>query len=303
MGNDSRLGNSYFGKKSSNSLYDGKDPEEAMRAALLDALQDGAIKGIRQGSQNLLKAGKDLDAQIQKALDFENVFKRLKAYEDPVGAALDTLNAEFTKLKATFEEAGSSAADYAALEKLYGIERAKAIKDANDQVLGSLKDLMKSLTVNNPNLSLRDREEEALKAFTPLEARVKAGDVTAFSDFSQASQELLDIQRELYGSQKRYFDSEDAIKSVAQAAIDKAQQVSDAATGRDNPFTRTTAPAANDNASITASLDALGGRLIDGLGFKLDAVNRNLGALIQQTAVTGTAPNNIVRFAGRERDW
>jgi hypothetical protein len=278
IGNDSRLGNSYFGRDSSNSLYDGKDPEEAMRVALLNALKDGAIKGIRQGSQNLLQAGKDLDAQIQKALDFENVFKRLKAYEDPVGAALDTLNAEFTKLKSTFDEAGASAADYAALEKLYGIERAKAIKDANDQVLGSLKQLMKDLTVNNSNRSLRDREAEALAILRPLENRVKAGDSTAFNDFTQAANELLDIQRQLYGSQEQFFASEDAIKSITQSAIDKAQQVSDASANRDSPFKSTGTQASNDTASVTSAID----RQTQAQRDIFNAVNDNIGSLVRQ---------------------
>jgi hypothetical protein len=278
VANDPRLGGTYFQNRSSNALYDGKDPEEAMRAAILNALQDGAIKGIRDGSMRLLKAGKDLDAQIQKALDFENVFKRLKAFEDPVGAALDTLNAEFTKLKATFAEAGASAAEYAALEKLYGIERADAIKTANEQVLGSLKDLIKSLTIGNENRSLRDREAEALRAFTPLDARVKAGDTTAFSDFSQAAQDLLDIQRQLYGSQSQFFASEDAIKSVAQAAIDRAQQVSDAAANRDSPFKSGSAAAVNDNASVTSAID----RQTQAQRDIFNAVNDNLGTLVRQ---------------------
>lgn len=59
-----------------------KDEAGAMRWAILNALQDGAIQGIKEGAQRLLKAGNDLDAQLQKALDFRSVFDRLKAYNE-----------------------------------------------------------------------------------------------------------------------------------------------------------------------------------------------------------------------------
>lgn len=298
VGNDPVLGNSYFGRDSANALYDGQDEEAAMRAAILNALQDGAIKGIREGAIRLLKAGKDLDAQIQKALDFQNVFKELKQIKDPVGAALDDLNTEFEKLKTTFTEAGATAAEMADLEELYGIKRAKAIKDANSQILGSLQDLMKSLTIDNSTRSLRDREAEALKAYQPLEARVKAGDTTAFADFSQAAKDLLDIQRQLYGSQAQYFTSEDAIKSITQSAIDKAQKVADEAANRDSPFKSTGTAAANDNASVTSALGSLQSGLLDGLGGRLDAVNQNLGALIQQGLSRGSIVPQYA-FAGK----
>lgn len=285
VGNDSKLGGTYFDQKSSNALYDGKDPEEAMRAALLNAIQDGAIKGIREGSLRLLKAGKDLDTQVQKALDFENVFKRLKAYEDPVGAALDTLNTEFTKLKATFAEASASAADYAALEKLYGIERAKAIQAANDQILSSLRDLMSQLTVNNPTRSFRERETAALAVYDPLKQRVAAGDTTAYADYAKASQDLLAIEREMYGSTQKYFAMEDEIKALAQSTIDKATAVSDAAANRDSPFSSTGTAATNDNASVTSAItsqtNVLNGQLI--------AANDNLAALLKQNTALSAA--------------
>lgn len=287
VGNDPRLGNSYFGRDSKSAVYDGKDGEAAMRAAILNALQDGAIKGVREGTKRLLAAGKDLDAQLQKALDFENVFKELKRYTDPVGAALDEVNTKFANLKNVFVEAGATAAELADLEKLYGIERAKAIKDANEQVIGSLRDLYDQLTVGNNALSLRDRKAAALSEYNPLADRVRAGDTTAYADYAKAAQQLLDIERQMSGSQSEYFALQDEVTALLKSRIDAAQNASDTATNRDNPFSRSSTAAANDNASMAIALDALGNRLIDGLGFKLDAVNQNLGTLIQRAAGRG----------------
>jgi chromosome segregation ATPase len=221
---------------------------------------------------------------LQKALDFENAFKRLKEYTDPVGAAVDTTNAEFKKLKATFEEAGASAAEYADLEKLYGLERAKAVKAATDQILGSLQSLQDQLTVGNSALSLRDREAMAKATYQPLADRVKAGDSSAYDDYAKAAQQLLDIERQLNGSQSDYFALQDEIASLTKARIAAETAKADAATNRDNPFSApstTGAKPVNDNAGVASAINSMSANLLNGLGFKLDAVNQNLGSVIK----------------------
>lgn len=300
-GQDSALGGTYFQNKSSQALYDGKDPEAAMRAAIANAIADGAIQGVRAGTQALLKAGTDIQRQLQKALDFENVFKRLKAFTDPVGAAVDGVNSEFGRLKDVFAEAGASAAELADLEKLYGLERAKAIKSANDSVLGSLRDLKDSLAIGNPNRSLKEREAAALAAYQPLEAKVKAGDVSAFDDYKNAAQQLLDIQRQLYGSQAQYFASEQQVSSVTSGAIEQQQSKADAASARDNPF-KSPATASNDNSKVVSAIDGQTRALLEGLGSHLDAVNTNLGKLIAANRSGGAqAPSvqDYSRWLGR----
>jgi hypothetical protein len=258
-------------------IYNGKDPAEAARIALLNAIQDGAIKGIRAGAERLLKTGKDVEQALQKALDFEGVFSRLKAYRDPVGAALDTLDREFTRLQDIFAQAGASAAEYADLEALYGIERAKAVKAANDQILGSLRDLQKALTIGNDAMSLRDRNTAALAAYNPLAERVKAGDKTAYDDFVKASEDLLNIQRELYGSTGAYFSTQDAIKAITDKAITDQTLIDTASANRDSPFSdRTTAPTVD---AIDRQTNALIEALESRLGTRLDALNDNTVAL------------------------
>lgn len=254
-GTDPRLGNSYFGRDSANSLYDGLDAEAAMRAAVLAALQDGAIQGIKAGAQKLLTSGKDLDAQIQKALDFQGVFDKLKAIKDPVGFALDTLDKEFKRLRDIFAEAGASTQEYAQLEELYGMERAKAIKAAQDQITGSLRALYEQLTIGDSGLSLRARLSNAKAAYDPLKARVAAGDVTAYDDFAAAAQTLLDLQRQIYGSQTPYFDLLAEITGLTKTQLDAQTSIADAAAGRDSPFSPVSGgTAANDNTSVVGAI-------------------------------------------------
>tara|TARA_R110002124_G_scaffold264235_1_gene430806 strand:+ start:11655 stop:15512 length:3858 start_codon:yes stop_codon:yes gene_type:complete len=223
-------------KHPTGALYDGTDPEEAMRIALLNALQDGAIAGIREGAQRLLRAGKDIDAAIQDVLSFNSVFDRLKAYKDPVGAALDALDKEFNKLVDIFDRAGASAAEYADLEELYGIERAQAVKEASDRITGSLRDLFKDLTIGDSGLSLRTRLGNAQGEYDPLAQRVAAGDVTAYDDYAAAARNLLDLQREVYGSSEDYFQLLDEVTNLTKTRIDEESNITALAVDRDTPF-------------------------------------------------------------------
>ena len=184
----------------------------------------------------LLRQGGDLEKALQDVLDFRDVFDRLRRYKDPLGAALDDLDNEFSRLEGLFDRAGASAEQYAELEELYGIERANAIREATESVTGSLRSLLDDLLVGDTGLSLRDRQANAIEDYDALAARVQAGDTTAFDDFSDAARTLLEIERELFGSQQGYFDRFNEVRDISQSALDQQQALIDQANGRDNPF-------------------------------------------------------------------
>lgn len=210
--------------------------EDAIKYAIADAVKDGALEGLRASTQALLAASDDVEAQLQKALDFEDVFSRLKSYKDPVGAALDTLDKEFKRLQGIFEEAGASAEEYAQLEELYGIERANAVKEAAEKVTASLKSLFDDLTVGNDARSLRDRLAEAQAAYDPLAKRVAAGDTTAYDDYADAAAKLLDLQRQIYGSGDEYFKMLDQITALTKSRIDAETSLAEASANRESLF-------------------------------------------------------------------
>ena len=285
---DSRLGNSYFGRDSKDAVYDGTDAEAAMRAAILNAIQDGAIKGISEGAKRLLAVGKNIDAQVAKALEFQGVFTTLRQLTDPVGAALDALNQKFAHLKDVFAEAGASTEEYAKLEQLYGIQRAEAIKQATEQLTGSLRSLYDELTVGNDALSLRDRKGLAKAKYDPLAARVAAGDTTAYNDYADAARTLLGIERALSGSQSDYFALLAEITGLTKGTLDKQQGLIDTATGSDSPFSTTSATAAaNDNQSVVSAVNdsnALLAAINQTLGFIAQGVDPGAGKLVVDRA-------------------
>lgn len=114
--------------------------EDAIKFAIADAISDGALLGLRSSTQHILQAGKDVERQLAKALQFEGVFSDLKRMTDPVGFAIEQLDKEFDQLRKTFAEAGASAEEYAQLQQLYDLKRVEALKDANSEAEGLLRD-------------------------------------------------------------------------------------------------------------------------------------------------------------------
>lgn len=265
----------------------GKDgSEDAIKFAIADAVKDGALQGLRASTQALLSASDDVEAQLQKALDFEDVFARLKGYTDPVGAALDTLDKEFTRLRNIFDEAGASAEEYADLEKLYGIERAEAIKSAAEKVTASLKSLFDDLTVGNDARSLRDRLAEAQAAYDPLAKRVAAGDTTAYDDYADAAAKLLDLQRQIYGSGDEYFKMLDQITALTKSRIDAETSLAEASANRDSLFASESslAPVVSATETQTATLVSVMKSELGAQTSELQAISSNIITLVRTVA-------------------
>lgn len=263
----------------------GKDEEAAVRAAILDLINDGVISGLRQGTLNLIRAGKDLDAQLEKAMRFEDVFKRLDARKDPVGAELRGLDKEFAELRQIFKEAGASLTDLAQLEELYGIQRREIIERENERLTGSLKSLFHDLTIGNSALSLREREQLARAAYDPLAARVRAGDASAYDDFAAAARELLEIERMIYGSQSEYFGLLSQVKGLTSGALSAQAAALAAMENSANPLSGSYIPA-NDNAGVVDAIAGLRNDIAGPVTSELRAVNANLGRLIA-AGITG----------------
>ena len=263
----------------------GSDAEAAVKAATLDLIQDGVISGLRAGTQKLLQSGTDLEAALDKALKFESIFTRLKAYTDPVGAAIDTVNKEFTNLRKVALEAGASTGELANLEKLYNIERTNSAKEAAKSLTGSLRDLIDNINIGDSGYSLRSRLANARAAYTPLAQRVQSGDTTAYDDYSAAAQTLIDLQRQYSGSQTDYFTVLDQVKNLATKAVNDQQALIESANGSPTIF---------DSSPIVSATD----RQTAALAPYLAASNSNEGRLIAAVEAL-QASGKTVAYVGR----
>jgi hypothetical protein len=61
---------------------------------------------------------------------------------------------------------------------------------------------------------------------------VKAGDATAYDDYANAAQTLLDLQRQYSGSQEDYFAVLDSVKSLTKTEYDRQQSLIEATTAQ-----------------------------------------------------------------------
>ena len=140
--------------------------EQALKAAIADAIADGAIQGVSAAVGRLLKSGSDIDKQVQKAQLFQGVFSELKAQTDPLGAALDGVAKQFETLRGIFDEAGASAEEYASLEQLLAIKRQEAVDAARSAKVEKITD---QFNLQIRALELLGKSETALAASRLLE--------------------------------------------------------------------------------------------------------------------------------------
>ncbi|MEE4207186.1 MAG: hypothetical protein V2I39_12905 [Erythrobacter sp.] len=264
-----------FTKLSAGAVDFGDDAEAAIRFAVRDLIEDGVIGGLEAAEARLLRAGDDIEAALRDVLEFRSVFDRLREIRDPLGFAIDELNSEFEGLIELFERAGASSEQFASLEELYSIERAELIRETTDRVAGSLRDLLADLTIGDSGLSLRTRQANALGDFNGLAARVAAGDSTAFDEFSEVSRQLLEIERELFGSTESYFDRLAQITALTEQAIEGQANVTSIGTGAPSPF--------DDRAEINRSID----NQTSELGARLDRLNNNFEAYASARLAAG----------------
>lgn len=208
---------------SSQIIYDGKDGAEATRIAILNAIQDGAVQGIRAGAQRLLSAGRDLESAVNKALKFQNVFDRLKQKTDPVGFAVQQLNKEFTNLISIFKEAGATSQEYADLEKLYGLERADAIKQATNAASSAIDQFLKDMVSSSSSpLNKLDTYNNAGSDLNKYRADITAGKTVDQNELLSAARNFQDASRNLNGSGQAFFDDFNSLRDLLTKARDNA---------------------------------------------------------------------------------
>jgi hypothetical protein len=245
----------------------GQDAEAAIAFAVRDLIQDGVITGLKASEQRLIRAGSDIEASIRDVLTFRSVFDRLKEIKDPVGAAIDAVTREFDAFRDVFARAGADAAELASLEELATLERARAVEEATSRIVGSLRGLLDNLRTGDSGLSIRTRRGNAQSEFDRLAARVAAGDSSAFDRFAEVSQQLLDIERQLFGSTQSYFDRLAQVTGLTEQAIAGQTNVTSIAAAAMAPV--------DDRTAVVRSIDVQ----TDVVAGRLDQLNANFIAL------------------------
>lgn len=205
-------GNSLKGKNGGVGF--GDDAEAAARYAILDAINDGALKGMREGSLRLLKAGDDLDAALQKATSFENVFAELRNATDPTGYALEQLEKQFASLRTIFDEAGASAAEYADLERLLSIRREEVMSKERD-ALEDIRSRIAEVQGDDATVRAIERQRELKDAMSDT-VRAELERLYAIEDMTRVQQESAAAAQAAAEAQKALADAQAEATRAAQ---------------------------------------------------------------------------------------
>jgi uncharacterized protein (TIGR02594 family) len=243
----------------------GDDSEAAIKAAIIDSLNDGVIGGISEASKRILAAGKDLDKSIQKALLIESIPKLLKEHLDPLGAAIDDLNDRWKDVWDALKEGAATTEQMTQAQQLYNLElqdvkdQYKDVQTAAEDAAASLKDFLDSLNFGSSSpYSLRDQETAAKAALQPFLDKIYSGQDIDQQAYESAARSFLDIEKQLYGSTSQFFDQMNMIQAATNQAIAKLDSVqpistpADAAAQATAANTAQTATATQATAEITA---------------------------------------------------
>lgn len=274
-------------KKSQGGFDFDDDYEAAVRFATMDLIKDGVLQGISDAAQRILQsAGDDIEGALEKALMIEELPKRLKARLDPLGAALDEIDAQFERLAEVLKEGGASAEQIAQARQLWELERADAVREIG-AASATLRDYLKTLRIGADSpLSLRTQAVEAEAAMAPFIAQIrKAEDAKANyerlaaskaaggavseaelkaakdaaaaaaaaidqSGFRDSAALFLDVARQLGGSTKSFFDQFDRIQGLTNNAIALVENAVPLKGDAKDPFAELTAKSTQATANI-----------------------------------------------------
>ena len=228
----------------------GKDgAEDALRYAIQDAIKDGALMGVRASTQALLKKGDDVEAQLEKALKFEGIFKDLKAMTNPAVAAVDDLNLQLKSLSKLFQEAGATSEEYAQFEQYRQLKIKQIIEDQTS----SFNSLLKDLNGTNGGVTELTLLNQDLAEFQEYKNTINSGGTVDQSAFTTLAQEIFGYAGDLYGTNSSQFQSirADLLTSTNGALTNVANAINSTASQSD----ATTVAITDQTTAITSQIN------------------------------------------------
>lgn len=189
-------------KKKKGAVEFDDDAEGAIKYAIRDAIRDGALLGISEFSQRVLRGNMDLDKALDIAAKYETLLEALAASDNPIRAAAESFAKDFTMLANEMKKAGATAAELANIETYYAKEREKALT----AVLQPLKDYQKSLSGEGSGVTALNRFNASKLEYEQAKAGFAAGTVDQ-GTFTAAGQELFALARDVFGTATGEFQS------------------------------------------------------------------------------------------------
>jgi len=234
--------------------------EEAIAAALADAIKDGAVAGISAAMQRALKSTTDVDKAVKEALKVKAVEELIEG----VGGTLQKTFRDFDKQAAEYvTTAQKYGLDVIAVEKATAEKRTELIAAALDDQIGSLKDFLDNLKYGDlAEGSPLDQRKILLDKIASVQADAEAGKAGAADQLAQLYQKLLTSDKDTFGTAGPEYAND---RATAEANVQKViamaeKRVNDAATS-----TTDTVAAINQGNTLANENNALMAQLVAGV--------------------------------------
>jgi tape measure domain-containing protein len=268
------------------------DEQDAITAAISDALSDGVIAGISDASKKILASGQDLSTAIQKASVIESIPKQLEQIQDPVRYAVDTLNDSFAKMITYLKEGGATAQQYSQAQQLYDLQRTQAIQQAQDSISSAIDDFLQQMTSSSSSVfSKTDTYANASTALDSFRGDITSGKAVDQNALVTAAQNFEDASRSLYGSTSGFFSDFGDLKNLLTQAKANAgdQGTTDLSTLPASPF--------DTDSTVQSALASLQGATTTATQAQTTTLASKLDTLTN--AVLSLAPGSGVASGGR----
>lgn len=214
-------------KKSSGAIDFNEDEGAAIAFAILDAIRDGAIKGLSPTVEKIIRGATTdtLEKAVADAAKIQAVSKELAFRKDPVKAALEELNKQFTEIDRLLDKYGGTLQEYADAEELYQLKRKEIIEQGNNAALRSMRDYLFQLqggtaSVLSPEMRLMNARAELDR----LDAERAAGGNVDFGQYQTVADAFLAASRDAQGSTLGFFADLGRVTNTIQQWITQQQE-------------------------------------------------------------------------------
>lgn len=278
-----------------------KDESEAVQAALADAIRDGAVAGVSPRVQSVLKQYADnINKAVAEAMKVRSLEDLLANQKNPFA----TLFRDFDQVaKQRLDTAKKYGFDVVEIERINGEERARLVKDTLERSTASVKQLLDDLRFGGRATGTAVDKRNSLAAERDRLAQLaRGGDQSAIDKLASISQQLLDADREAFGtaggnpaSRAETIGVLEELVAMTERRIAEASKPQADAAAQKLDTTNAQLDEANDQlAVIAARLDRLVGGTDTGFGYRPTIANpgvvytsgggllRDVGATVRQ---------------------
>ncbi|HEX7820632.1 MAG TPA: hypothetical protein VF463_08430 [Sphingobium sp.] len=215
-------------------LYDGTDADQAMRVALQNAIEDGAVGGLSAAVKKALSSSTDIEEGLSRALKVRDLEASLSGITSEIDKAFRDLEAQAAERVQLARDYGL---DVLAVERRNGEERAALMDSLLQERTGSLQSLLDEMKFGSlAEGSASDRRQALLTQIATVRVDADAGKEGAADRLADLTRQLVESSRQNFGTAGGEYAADrasavSAAEAVIKSEADRIKAAQDAALG------------------------------------------------------------------------